>query len=528
MRREEGTPSQIANSAKLLAQADAEAGAGRQDTAFVLYGRVLAAEPDNPGALIGAARSLLALRRLDDSAQAWQTALALMPDNPEVLFQCGVVRFRRGAIAEAIEFFDRALEIDDGLYGALGMKVLAHLYRGDSSDALWRAQTAWAAQREPSPLIAHSRNGDDPDRRLRIGYLSSDFRAHSVGLNMLPVFRRLDRESFQIYAYAHVAHPDAATKMFEDACDGWRSIVGLDDAEVAQAVIADGIDILVILAGHLDENRPFVARCRPAPILVSHHDICTSALPEIDYFLGDPFVTPPGGKERFSERVVRLPTFTVHSIPAEAAAPGPLPALSNGYIRFGSFNAPQKISDTCLASWAAILSAVPNSRLLLKHFEAYSEAATRGRIFAGLSAYGVDPERVELLATAELRSEHLRAYNRVDIALDPFPFSGATTTFEALLMGVPVISLIADRFVGRCSAATLAAAGLSVCVADNVDNYVGRAVELASDLERLSTLRGALRPMLTQSRVCDSDRYVRNLGRVYRAMWRRWCAIPRR
>jgi len=509
----------------LLNRADEEARSGRQDKAFILYGQILAKSPSSLGALKGAARTLMALRRLDDSAEAWRAALDVAPDDPDTLFQCGMVHFRRGEMEEARRRFNDTSELEPSHYGALGMNVLALLYQGgDVADTLWRAQRVWAEQHAPSPIGAHTGEAEDPERRLRIGFVSSDFRAHSVGFNMLPVFQRLDRNKFQIHSYAEVAHPDKATGLFENASDVWRSTVGMHDPQVAQMILSDKIDILIFLAAHLDENRPFISRFCSAPIQVSHHDVCTSALPEIDYFLGDLYVTPPGGAEEFSERVVRLPTFTVHSIPAEAVAPNRLPAQANGYITFGSFNAPQKISDACLDAWAAILQAVPESLLVLKYFESYSEAATRARVLGRLSSAGIDLERLTILDAVDPRSEHLRAYGDVDIALDPFPFSGATTTFEALLMGVPVISLSGTRLVERCSAATLDAAGLSVCIASDVSSYIVRATELASDTERLAVLRGALRTMVTQSRVCDADSYVRNIGRVYRAMWRRWCA----
>jgi predicted O-linked N-acetylglucosamine transferase (SPINDLY family) len=297
----------------------------------------------------------------------------------------------------------------------------------------------------------------------------------------------------------------------------------MDDAAVARAIVADRIDILVVLAGHLDENRPFVARFRPAPVQVSQHDICTSAMPEMDYFIGDRFVTPRGGAERFSERVIRLPNFTVHTIPGEAGALGPLPAAAAGYVTFGSFNAPQKITDRCIDVWSALLDAVPGSRLVLKHFEAYSETATRARILGRFADRGVMSDRVSAIEAVDRRSAHLRAYDGIDIALDPFPFNGATTTFEALLMGVPVISMAGERFVSRCAAATLDAVGLGVCIAGDADDYRARAVELASDLERLAAIRASLRRAVSGSRICDADRYARNLGRAYRAIWRMWC-----
>ena len=396
------------------------------------------------------------------------------------------------------------------------------------ADALWQTQKEWAAQRSPVPIVSKFTNDPQPDRPLRIGYLSSDFRAHPVGFNMLPVYRRLDRQFFRIYSYAEVAGPDTATRLFEEASDVWRSTVGMSDADVARAIVADEIDILIVLAGHLDENRPYIARYRAAPVQVSHCDICTSAMPEIDYFIGDWFVTPRGGPERFSERVIRLPTFTVHSIPAEARAPGPLPAQTNGYITFGSFNAPQKILDQCIDIWSALIRAVPGSRLMLKHFESYSETATLTRILDRFAKRGIGGDRISVLESADLRSEHLGAYDGIDIALDTFPFNGVTTTYEALLMGVPVVTIAGDRFVSRCAAATLEAVGLGVCIAADTSGYFNRAVELASNIERLASIRMNLRQAVITARICDADRYVRNLGRVYRAIWRRWCFQKRK
>ena len=196
----------------LLANAEQAAAAGRQDEVFVLYGHILTQSPDNLTALKGAARALLALRRLDDSAQAWRAALDVAPDDPEIQFQCGVTHFRRGEMKTAREFFDSARCVAPAHYGALGMNVLSRLYDADEDPAvLWRAQQDWAAQRVPSPFLSHPAAGQDPERPLRIGYLSSGFRAHSVGFNMLPIFQRFDRARFTIHAYAEVAHPDAAT-----------------------------------------------------------------------------------------------------------------------------------------------------------------------------------------------------------------------------------------------------------------------------------------------------------------------------
>lgn len=508
----------------LLERAAACEAAGFPDKALVLYQQALEAECGNLEALKGVGRTLLALRRLDASAETWEAARAVAPDDPEALFQCGHVCFRRGDMAGARVLFRAALAVNPDLYGARGMDLLSLLYSETAAhDAVWTVQREWGAQRPPG-VVPPFANDPDPDRPLRVGFLSSDFRAHSVGFNLLPLYSRIDRDAFQLYSYAEVAHPDAATGMFEGSSDRWLSTVGMSDYEIAAAIRVDRIDILVVLAGHVDENRPFVARLRPAPVQVSHHDICSSAIPEIDYFIGDGFVTPRGGPERFSERVVRLPNFTVHTIPAEARAPGPLPAARAGHITFGSYNAPQKLSDACLDVWGELLYAVPGSRLVLKYFEAYSETATRARVLDRLAARGVSSDRITLLEKTDKRPGHLAAYDTIDIALDPFPFNGATTTFEALLMGVPVVSLVGERFVSRCAAATLDAVGMTACMARDVADYKARAIELASNLERLAAIRAALPKMVTSARICNANRYVRHISRLYRALWRRWCA----
>jgi len=515
--------------ADLLGRAEQAFRTGRVDAAVALWRQALEDDPGCLAALKGLGRALLALRRLDASSEMWEAAFAAAPDDAETLFHLGMTRHRRGDHDGAIAFYDCALAAQPGLYGARGMRLLALLCDAAATpETLWTAQREWAEQRPAAASPPVFTNDPDPERPLRIGFLSSDFRAHSVGFNILPAYRRLDRTAFRLYSYAEVARPDAATRLFEEASDCWRATVGLSDSEVAATIRADRIDVLVVLAGHLDENRPFVARLRAAPVQIAHHDICTSAMPEMDYFLGDPVVTPRGGRERFSERVVRLPNFTVHAIPAEAPPVGPLPALSADAITFGSFNAPQKITPRCAASWAAVLRAVPGSRLLLKHFEAYGETATRARVLALFAAEGIADERISVIEAVARRSDHLAAYGQVDIALDPFPFNGATTTYEALLMGVPVVALAGERFVSRCAAATLKAVGLDACVAGDPADYVARAVELAADRPRLAAIRAGLRGAVARSRICDADGHARHLGRVYRAVWRRWCAEARR
>lgn len=500
---------------------------GRLAEAAALYRAALEDAPDDLDLIKSLARVLEQDRQFGEAFPVWERGRQLDPADWECLYALGAARLRQGYVRKAQGLFAQQQQSHPNFYPAHAMHLLAMLYDADISDAdLAAAQRRWANFETPAPAdVFQTHDVDaDQDRPLRIGVLSSDLRSHSVGFNVLPIYHAIDRNRFELFSYMGKRVTDPATDMFKAHSDAWRETDGLTHREISKIIHADKIDILVALAGHVDGNQAHVLRYRPAPVQISHHDLCTSAMPEVDYWLGDPIVTPRGGPELFTERLVRLPSFTVHLFPAEAPAVSPLPAKESGHITFCSFNAPQKITAETVAVWAQVLDAVPGSVLLLRYFDAYDEPQTVERLMQLFKAHGVGTDRLLFKGGQSARGHHLAHYHQADIALDPFPFGGATTTFDALMMGVPVVTLLGQRFVGRCSAATLKATGLDVCVAATTDDYVARAVELSRDLDRLSNLRGALRRMLEGSRVCQVGPYVRNLERVYRAVWRRYCA----
>jgi predicted O-linked N-acetylglucosamine transferase (SPINDLY family) len=273
-------------------------------------------------------------------------------------------------------------------------------------------------------------------------------------------------------------------------------------------------------AGHTFDNRLAIAAHRPAPLQSSFYDITTSGLAVMDGWLTDPFLHPESTTERFTERLIRLPCFYLHQ--ARAGAPDPAPKSSAG-ITFGSMNNPHKYNGEVFAAWARILHAVPEARLLLKYANAYESPKLRTIILDAFARQGISAERLRFVAGRIAPSEHLAVLQEIDIALDPFPFNGSTTSFEALWMGVPVVTLAGERFLGRVGASCLAQVGLTDLVAKDVEGYVERATGLGRDRERLATLRRTLRDRVAASPLCDAAAHARAFEAAIRQLWRGWC-----
>jgi protein O-GlcNAc transferase len=420
-----------------------------------------------------------------------------------------------------------ALKLDPGRRDAHRHLLNCMLYLpGVDPETRFAAHLDFAARHQPPaehmlPPPDHDR---DPERRLRIGLLSSDFRAHPVARNLLSVFRCRDRAANELLCYAELRAPDGYTDIIRANCDGWRSTVDLDDRAVAELIRGDRIDVLVVLAGGFDHNRPLVACYRPAPVQVSMFDGATTALRGIDHWLTDPVLTPPGSTERFTEHLARLPMLFHYPALSRAPAVADLPAAHAGHITFGSFNNPLKLSRTTIALWARVLRAMPGTRLVLKYHGRFADPSLQTRLRVGFGGRGVDPGRIEFLTADDDEATHLAAYARIDIALDTTPFSGATSSFDALWMGVPVVTLAGDTMISRMSAGLLTACGLDRLVAGSEDAFVACAETLARDLGALAALRAQLCDRVSRSPLCDGPGYTRTLEALWRNLWRTWCA----
>jgi predicted O-linked N-acetylglucosamine transferase (SPINDLY family) len=371
------------------------------------------------------------------------------------------------------------------------------------------------------PAFANTR---DADRKLRVGWLSADMREHPVMKNLVPLLAHRDRGSFDDFFYAEPALANDIQALLRRGAAGWCPTAGLSDAQVAERIRADGIDILMLLAGHFDRNRPQVAAFRAAPVQVSIFDPATSGLAAMDYLAVDAAMAPVPRRERFTERPLRLPNIYLHPRPADAPEPGPPPLLASGRVTFGCFNNPAKLNDHVLALWARVLAEVPDSRLVLRYFNQFQSPVLRRRVDGIMARHGVDASRIDMGGADTPAAGHLQHYAAIDVALDPFPFTGSTTTFEALWMGVPVVSLVGQTVVARWTYAMLRQVELGDLAAATPDGYVAIAARLAADRDRLVLLRRELRATVAASMLCDARRTTRHLERAQRAMWRKWCS----
>ncbi len=471
------------------------------------------------------------LWRLGESAQAidhCRRAIALAPDRASPYQSLATALMQQGRQAEAEAAFEAALARNPGSAKAHSDLLLALNYRGSIDPRrLFEAHRAWDRQhaRPLSPKAPRYDNDMDPERRLRVGYVSRDFRRHPVSSFFLPLLRAHDRRAFETLCYADNASRDAVTEELEALADHWRPIADRPNEDVAGLIREDRIDILVDLAGHTGDNRLRVFARRPAPIQVTWLGYPTSTgLSAIDYRLSDAVVDPEGEDEiPSSEAVVRLPAgFHCYRPSPDAPEVGPLPAEAAGCITFGSFNHLPKLSDPAIALWARLLAELPGTRLVLKN-RCFADAATRERFAGQFTAAGIDAGRVASRPWVGSHRDHLALYNRIDLGLDSFPYNGTTTTCEALWMGVPVVTLCGDRHAGRVGASLLTRVGLENLIAPDEAGYFATAVALARDPKRLAALRGGLRARMSASPLCDETAFARAVEQAYRRMWRRWC-----
>ena len=500
---------------------------GHLDAALESLDRAIALKPNLADAHGNRSMILRDLGRLEEATASAMHAISARPAEAEFQMTLALLYNDQGLHREASESAARAVALRPDL-AALHLRRLGLLLYDPEPSPAARFATCCAFGRRfgrPSPLgagFAKRPRDLDPDRRLRIGYVSSDLRAdHPVARNLRPVFAHHDRSRFEICVYADIAAPDKTTNEFRSLADRWIAAEGMDDRDLAAAVHADEIDVLVILAGRFDRNRPLVAGYRPAPVQVSFHDPATSGITEMDYLIADPILAPVDGTERFTERVARLPCFYVHEPLVGAPPVKPLPLASAGVPTFGCFNNPAKLSDACLALWARLLAHIPDARLVLKFRNWYGAAALRRRAAEAIERAGVALERLVIVEADRPGVHHLDMYNEIDVALDPFPFTGSTTTFESLWMGVPVVTLTGDTMVGRWTASMLRAVRLDHLAASTPDAYIAAAAGLVADPARLAALRAGLRARVGASPLCDARGRTRQIERLYRAFWRR-------
>jgi protein O-GlcNAc transferase len=498
---------------------------GLLDEASVNFEAAIRFKPDFPDAINTLGNVYKEKGDLDGSIDLYRQTLVVAPDYAEAHCNLGVALASQGHIESAIGSLIQAKVVDSSNSETHRRLINTLLYSNKISESeRFNYHTEYANYFTSYSPVKLKNISLDQNRKLRLGFVSSDFRSHSVARNFLPFINAHDRSKFEIYFYAEVKIIDSATTQFKEIANGWRFTCGLSDAVVAEMICADKIDILVFLAGHFDENRPSIALYKPAPIQISFHDPATSGLPSMDYIIADPVLIPRHAKERFVERPLRLPSYYLHAPIQDAPEVTDLPALKNGYITFGAFHNPAKLNDDVLELWGRVLSAVPNSRLVLKYKNWFTSKELRNRVHKNICENNnILQDRIDFINNSSNIIDHLSQYKNIDISLDSFPFCGSTASFETLWMGVPPITLLGNYMVGRWTASILRTLKLDRFVAASPDEFVKVAVAAAKDLEGLAELRRSLRAMVSGSSLCDAEKKAKEMQRLYRAIWSRWC-----
>jgi len=469
--------------------------------------------------------NILHLRgRLAEAEQEYRRIL-VEHDQPAVRSNLGATLQAQGRIEEALEQFRRAADMmpeEDSFHSNL---LLALNYSpGVTAADLATAHAEWQ-RRHGAPWKSAWRphaNSRDPERILRLGFVSGDLWEHPVGHLVAPLMENLDRRACQVFCYYDNARNDRITERIRNTADLWRSVCGVSDQALADQIRADGVDVLFDLAGHTAQNRLRVFARKPAPIQITWAGyVGTTGLAAMDYLLADRYEVPEGAEGHYCESILRMPDgYICYGPPPDAPPVGPLPALARGQFTFGSFNNPAKQNAEVVALWSRVLSRVPNSRLMFK-YRGCDNVPVQDYFRRLFAQHGIGPERLEFVAPS-LHRGVFEAYHQVDLGLDPFPYSGGLTTCEALWMGVPVITCPSSTFASRHTLTHASNAGMGQFVARDFDHYVELAAEWAGDLSRLAALRAGMRSLVAASPLCDAKRFAANFQRVIRDAWRRW------
>jgi protein O-GlcNAc transferase len=491
------------------------------------YRQALSIRPDYPLAWSNLGNSLRQAGQINEAEAACRRAIALDPDFAAAWNNLGNALIEQGRYQEGTPCYEQALaqraDFPEALHNRGSGSLFNRLFVPSISDAkLAAVHDAWGAA-YPAPLDRRWNNTREPDRVLRVAYLSPDFREHAMQHFIEPLLACHRASEVEVVCYAQGPGADNHTRRLIGYGHHWTWVHGLSDAELAERIAHDRIDILIDCAGHTHGTRLAALARKPAPIMMGWLGyLHATGLPAMDYRLTDAWVDPPdrsGHDARASETPLRIPGGMLAYRPHLAAPDiNPLPGLARGYTTFGSLNNIQKLNRNVVADWARLLSAVPQSRLLLqsKHL---ADPGVVGRIRGMFEAFGIAPTQLDLRPAS---ADFLSTYHEIDIALDTLPYGGGATTCDALWMGVPVITQSGTRAAGRLSTSLLHLAGHAEWVTETSNDYIGVASELARRPQALAQIRSDLRTQVQASALCDEAGFVRRLEGVYRATWRRW------
>ncbi len=499
---------------------------GEHDEALELISRAILLRPDRGEYHASIAGAHLALGRPGEAESHGRRARELAPELLEAHYNLGNALFAQGRAGDAAQAFEAALAIDPEHQGAWTNYLFAlNFSPGAGRQTIFEANRRWGARLEAriGGQVQSFANRMDPAKRLSLAYYLPELETHVTPRFLAPLLGLHDRDGFAVHCYGYRADGGPAPETLAGAVDQWHEVGGLDAAQLAGRMRADGVDILVHPCSFKTRYRELLAHWAAPLQVVSTNLVSTTGLAEADYLITDPIIDPPGESEQFyTEKLIRLGGFNCYLPPAGDLEVAPAPSLASGRVTFASFNNPAKLSDPALGAWARILGTAPGSRLILKH-RAFDDAAARQALAARFKDLGGEADGLEFRGFTSEAEAYLAQYADVDVILDPFPFGGGTTSYEGLWMGVPVLTLAGGSFMGRLGASLMSRVGLADFVATTEADYVARAVGLSGDIPRLGEIRGSL-PAAARASIFDAPGHVAEMDGALRQAWAELCA----
>lgn len=491
---------------------------GKYSEATKQYSAILNQDPNNIGVLNNLCAIKILYGHLSEAFELANRVISIKPDYIDPYINLGNISKDMGNIEESIAFYKKALSIDPSNKIALSNMLLAFHYRSYDNSTIFNEHIKWE-QQVPKINIDSKSHPLSLNRKINIGYLSGDFKKHSVSYFIEPILANHNKEEFNIFCYSDVQRPDPVTLKLKGYPVNWRDIYRMYDRDVFSKIQEDKIDILVDLAGHAGNKRLRVFSTGAAPIQITYCGYPdTSGLSNMNYRITDTIADPEGSEMYYTEKLLRMKhSFLCYRPSQKTPQVQPTPAIKNGFTTFGSFNHISKLSDETIKLWAKILQQNKNSRIILKAKQ-FSDNLTMENFLLKFKKNGVSENRVDLINHTSDHNAHLALYNNIDIALDPFPYNGTTTTCEALWMGVPVITLYGNNHASRVGGTLLTNTGLKSLVVKDKESYFRTAIFLSQNTEQLNSLRLGLRQTFASSPICDGQNFTKELEQLYKML----------